>query len=602
MKFSVVVPTRNRREVLISRTLPAMFSQQIPANDVEMIVVVDGATDGTGQALRELKAPFSLHVIEQPNRGPSAARNAGIRSARGDFVLFIDDDILCGPGLFQEHVDAHVDQSPSVAYGHLSIAPDAPPSVLKFANERWYEEYYARIESQKGLRLPQNDYLISNSSIPRATLLACGGFDEAMTAKEDYELALRLWKMGLPFTYLPEARAFEYFQKPVQYVLRKDSFAFGESDVLLSHKHPEYRPYSAPAGVGRIASWRIMYRRILAALPFNPVGVLEFPLMVCDRLWRFQMVRRVSRRILGAGRSVMEFRGAIQQVGSWQTLKREFGMRLPVLLYHHVGPERPGTMLGLTVSPKRFERHIRWLANQGYKGVCPSDWLRWRRTGEGLPEKPVLITFDDGYEDLVENALPVLRRYGFGAAVYVVTNQLGGTNAWDEARGWGSLRLMTADQIRFWAAQGIEFGAHSRNHADLTSLNPAELTEEVAGSSNDLESLLNSRVASFAYPYGFHDKRVDDCVRNSFDLAFIADDSDEGLNYLDTDPHLLLRTMVQSKDSLFAIACRVRWGRFPFLDLWARMRVRVALRTRLRRVRGTAAAHIRNSARPGQPS
>lgn len=587
---------------MTARTLPAMFGQPIPAGEVEIIVVVDGSTDGTALALRELKAPFSIGIIEQSNRGPSAARNAGVRSARGDVVLFVDDDILCGKDLFRHHIEAHSGQMPSLVYGRLAIAPETPPSVLRFANEVWYEQYYAQIESQNGLKLPQNDFLISNSSIPRATLLECGGFDETMTAKEDYELALRLWKMGLRFTYLPEASAFEYFQKPIHYVLRNDGNAFGETDVLLSRKHPEYRPYSTPAGVGKIAWWKILYRRMFAALPFDPVGVLDFPLSICDRLCRFRIMRRISRQLLGAGRSVVEFRSALRQIGSWQDFKGEFGMRLPVLLYHHVGPERPGTMLGLTVSPERFERHVRWLSRRGYRGICPTDWLRWRQEGKGLPEKPVLFTFDDGYEDLVEYALPVLRRYGFGAAVYVVTKQLGGTNAWDEARGWGTLRLMTADQIKFWAGQGIEFGAHSRNHADLTSLTEDELAEEVVGSSKDLELLIGTRPVSFAYPYGLRNQKVDDCARGAFDLAFIADDADEGLNYLQTDPHLLLRTMVQSKDSLLALECRTRWGRYPLLDWWARMRVRIALRTRLRRGTGALAARIRNSARPDDRS
>ena len=209
-----------------------------------------------------------------------------------------------------------------------------------------------------------------------------------------------------------------------------------------------------------------------------------------------------------------------------------------MLLYHHVGPQHPGQSSGLTVSPERFEKHVRYLASRGYKGICPADWLRWRREGKGLPEKPILFTFDDAYADLAEYALPVLHRYGFGAGVYVVTGQLGGTNAWDEARGCGTLHLMTADQIRQWASKGIEFGAHSRTHANLPTLAPAELTEEVVGSGNDLESIIGSHVVSFAYPYGFHNQAVDDCVRSAFDLAFIADDWDEGMNHLQTDPHL----------------------------------------------------------------
>ncbi len=586
VKLSVVVPTRNRRDVLIQRTLPAMFAQDMPADEFEVIVVVDGSTDGTAEALRKLESPCSFRVIEQPARGASAARNSGIQAARGDLVLFIDDDIQCSPELFRQHVEAHTDLGPAVVYGSISIAPDSPESALKYANQDWYRKYYENLDAQNGLQLPKDDYLISNSSLPRATLISCGGFDETMTAKEDYELALRLWKTGLPFKYLPEAKACEYFQKPMRSVLHNDGRTFGETDVVLSRKHPEYRPYSALAILGKLTERNRTRRRLLAGLTVNPEDLLNLPLWICDRLSRVPLMRRMSRRLLGLGRGVVEFRSAARKVGSWQLLESEFGMRLPVLLYHHVGPLHPGVIRGLTVSADRFERQVRWLAGHGYKGICPADWLRWRNQGKGLPDKPILFTFDDAYEELAEFALPVLRRYGFGAAVYVVTGQLGGTNAWDEARGCGTLRLMTADQIRFWASQGIEFGAHSRTHADLTSLSPHDLTDEVVGSRDDLESILGAKVVSFAYPYGFHNQAVDDCVRKTFDLAFIADDRDEGLNHLQTDPHLLLRTMVQSNDSLFALRSRAKLGRYPLLQLKTRLdelRARAALRTRLRR-------------------
>src|SRR5262249_30455200 len=152
----------------------------------------------------------------------------------------------------------------------------------------------------------------------------------------------------------------------------------------------------------------------------------------------------------------------------------------------------------LTVSPEQFDRQVRWLARWGYVGIRPSDWLRWLNEETGLPEKAVLISFDDGYADLTEHALPVLRRHGFGAVVFIVTGQVGGTNAWDEAQGSATHQLMTVDQIRYWATQGIEFGAHSRTHVDLTTLLPTKLRDEILGSRNDLMKLLGSRVISFA--------------------------------------------------------------------------------------------------------
>jgi peptidoglycan/xylan/chitin deacetylase (PgdA/CDA1 family) len=249
-------------------------------------------------------------------------------------------------------------------------------------------------------------------------------------------------------------------------------------------------------------------------------------------------------------------------------------------MYHHVGPSKPGTYPELTVLPKRFERQIGWLARRGFVGIGPADWVEWLRTGKGLPDKPVLVTFDDGYADLAEHALPVLRRYGYGAVVFVVTGPVGGTNAWDEARGSGTHRLLSTEQIRYWATQGIEFGSHSRTHADLTTLFANELQKEIVGSRDELARLLGAPVTSFAYPYGAYNRAVYECVRGAYRLNFRADETTPGINYLCTDPHNLQRTMIHPRDGLADLECRIRWGHSPIQE----MRTRIHLRSRLRRL------------------
>jgi peptidoglycan/xylan/chitin deacetylase (PgdA/CDA1 family)/glycosyltransferase involved in cell wall biosynthesis len=579
LKLSIVIPTRNRRDVLVQRTLPAIFEQDFQPDQYEVIVVVDGATDGTAEALRGLKPQCALQILEQPNRGPSVARNYGVAKARGEVMLFLDDDIICGPDVLRQHVEAHLGIEPVVAYGAISLASGTPASVLKYANETWYKNYYGTLDSQGGLKWPKDVFLISNSSLRRSTLLTCGGFDETMPAKEDYELGLRLWKMGIQFQYLPKILAHEFFVKRSRYFLHNDGEIYGRTEVLMCRKHPDYRPLSELANFGKMSWGKRLRRKLIAQLPVSLSFLVALPLWVCERLCRFRVMQRAGLRFLSTGRGIVELRSEVREAGSWEALQSEFGARLPVLLYHHVGPPQPGTLSSLTVSPQRFERHVRWLVRRGYQGICPADWLRWCHEGKGLPDKPVLLTFDDGYADLVEYALPVLRRYGFGAAVYIVTGQVGGTNAWDEAQGSGTLRLMTPEQIRYWATQGIEFGAHSRTHADMRTLTSEKLKEEILGSGSDLASLLGSRVVSFAYPYGFYNQGALDCVQGAFDLAFIADDLNEGLNHLLTDPHLLRRTMVQTNDSLLTLEFRARWGRNPFGNL----RIRIGLRTRLKR-------------------
>jgi peptidoglycan/xylan/chitin deacetylase (PgdA/CDA1 family) len=250
-------------------------------------------------------------------------------------------------------------------------------------------------------------------------------------------------------------------------------------------------------------------------------------------------------------------------------------VRLPVLLYHHIGPSRPGTFPELTVSADRFARHIQWLARRGYVGICPADWLAWCRKGRPLPRKPVLLTFDDGYADLTTHAFPLLRRHNFGAAVFIVTGRIGGENQWDRARGSQPHRLMSADQIRAWAGSGIEFGAHSRTHPDLTSLPGREMDDEIRGSRDELAALTGLTVPSFAYPFGRVNAAVAERVRATFDCAFSCE---EGVNTATHDRYQLCRTMVQPADSAVALACRVRFGRHPVQRWRERLRIRSRLR------------------------
>jgi len=168
--------------------------------------------------------------------------------------------------------------------------------------------------------------------------------------------------------------------------------------------------------------------------------------------------------------------------------------KLPILMYHNVGPLPPADPFCLTVGPDQFERQICYLVSHGYQTICPSDWLAARREGTPLPERPVLLTFDDGYADLAHHAFPVLRRHGLKAAAYVVTRRLGLTNTWDEVVGRPTMRLMAADQVCEFAGQGIEFGSHTRTHPRLTSLSEQRLNEEIEGSRDDLRGLLGAEV------------------------------------------------------------------------------------------------------------
>jgi peptidoglycan/xylan/chitin deacetylase (PgdA/CDA1 family) len=240
-------------------------------------------------------------------------------------------------------------------------------------------------------------------------------------------------------------------------------------------------------------------------------------------------------------------------------------MTVTALLYHHVGPQlRDSRYASLSISAEQFERQIGWLARNGYVSIRLADLLSWQKGNLNLPPRSVLLTFDDGYADFPDRALPVLQRWGFNAVVFIVTGKIAIANSWD-----GGL-LMSASQIRECAKFAAEFGAHSRTHPNLTLLSDVQLREEIRGSREDLSAIIGSQVISFAYPYGRFNDHVREIVRESFDLAFTCD---EGTNEPSSDPYRLCRTMVQPGDLLIDLASRVRWGWSPVTAVRARLQI-----------------------------
>lgn len=170
----------------------------------------------------------------------------------------------------------------------------------------------------------------------------------------------------------------------------------------------------------------------------------------------------------------------------------------PVLMYHKAAIRPEGTKVpGHYVHPRVFRRQMRLLRALGMTGVSVADL-----TAGTDARRPVAITFDDGYANFVEYALPVLEELEFGATVFVVTGLMGKNNAWDTAIGDVSEPLMTWDQARYCASVGIEIGCHTVTHARLTDLEPEESKREIQQSFEDAEREMGHRPISFCYPYG----------------------------------------------------------------------------------------------------
>jgi len=175
---------------------------------------------------------------------------------------------------------------------------------------------------------------------------------------------------------------------------------------------------------------------------------------------------------------------------------------IPILMYHQIDAMPPaGTPFRhLTVTPAAFAAQMRWMHRLGYRGLSMRDlqpYLSGERRGRVFG-----ITFDDGYLNVLRHALPVLRDVGFSATNYVVANRVGGTNDWDAAHGSRQVPLMSAGELRQWAAAGQEIGSHTTDHVDLTRQEPEQARAQIAWSRQLLQAMTDQPVDAFCFPYG----------------------------------------------------------------------------------------------------
>ena len=172
---------------------------------------------------------------------------------------------------------------------------------------------------------------------------------------------------------------------------------------------------------------------------------------------------------------------------------------LPILTYHKIArrPLRAKTR-SIYLGPAGFAAQLNELAAAGFTTAT----LDTPRPTHGNPARQVVLSFDDGYLNVLQNAAPLLARHRFTAIQFLVADLLGQNNRWDLPHGEVPERLMDAAHIREWLALGHEIGAHTLTHPHLTQLSPAAAREEITASKKKLEDLLGRPVRHFCYPYG----------------------------------------------------------------------------------------------------
>jgi peptidoglycan/xylan/chitin deacetylase (PgdA/CDA1 family) len=189
-------------------------------------------------------------------------------------------------------------------------------------------------------------------------------------------------------------------------------------------------------------------------------------------------------------------------------------INIPILMYHSIELMPKSTVMrSLHVSPNNFKFQMQLLNFLGYKGLSISE-LKPYLNGEKFG-KVVGITFDDGYQNNLINAAPELIKYNFSATCYIVADKIAESNNWDLKEGVTQRPLMSEYEINEWLSLGMDIGAHSRTHVDLTSISKQKAQEEIIICKTDLEKKFKVPVNDFCYPFGRYDDFISNIVKDA---------------------------------------------------------------------------------------
>ncbi|MDQ6770586.1 MAG: polysaccharide deacetylase family protein [Gemmatimonadota bacterium] len=227
-------------------------------------------------------------------------------------------------------------------------------------------------------------------------------------------------------------------------------------------------------------------------------------------------------------------------------------------MYHRVEPILPGTRYpGNHVLPEAFEEQLAELKRRNYQSITLEQWIAYREKRGRLPHRPIIITFDDGYQSTYHTAWPILRRYGFSATVFLVAGLVGKTNAWDVDERQEP--LLNESQIRAMQSGAITFGSHTQSHRALTRIPVDEAARELADSRRNLESLLDRPVTALCYPFAKQNSTIRRLARGAGYSAAVIGRG--GTNRVWTDQYALRRIKVDTSTTITELGRKLR-GRF----------------------------------------
>lgn len=193
---------------------------------------------------------------------------------------------------------------------------------------------------------------------------------------------------------------------------------------------------------------------------------------------------------------------------------------IPVLMYHKISDDRSRDFL--TVPRETFEAQLDWLKSRGFQTISMHDYLsviEGKKNRRQLPEKPILITFDDGYENNVSVALPILTERNMTAALFLTSGFVVGKPGTESSE---ERTYLTVEQVRAWSSAGMEVALHSHEHVSYRDLSFEEVSKDVAENRRYLKEWKIPFVEALAYPYGARPKGDEARKKLHFDLKSLS--------------------------------------------------------------------------------